>query len=118
MTIQITLLGLLGGTVIGFLSGVVTTYVKVPITARSVLAAVGVIIAVYLLTRLSGWVADTYMAGVPPVVCTPVKLPVALLLGWPFVPCVPRSLRFLAPMYNLMIRGTPNSVPEYIIYFP
>ena len=117
MTIQITLLGLLGGTVIGFLSGVVTTYVKMPITARSVLAAVGVIIAVYLLTRLSGWVADTYMAGVPPVVWTLVKLAVALLLVWRFVAYVPKALSFLAQLYILVIRGTPIVVQVMFIYF-
>jgi glutamine transport system permease protein len=35
LTIQITLLGLIGGTIIGFLTGVITTYVRVQVTGRS-----------------------------------------------------------------------------------
>lgn len=117
MTIQITLLGLIGGTLIGFLSGVVTTYVKVPVSLRSVLAAVAVLIAFYLLLRLSSWVADSFLAGMPEWVWTAVKLIVALALVWRFFPYLPKVASFLAQVYILVIRGTPIVVQVMFIYF-
>lgn len=117
MTIQITLLGLIGGTAIGFLSGVVTTYVKVPVTTRSVLSAIAVLVAVYVLLKLSSWAADTFMAGVPAWVWTAVKLAVVVLLAWRFLAYLPKALSFLAQVYILVIRGTPIVVQVMFIYF-
>jgi glutamine transport system permease protein len=117
MTVQITLLGLLGGTVIGFLSGVVTTYVKVPITTRSVLAAIGVLVALWLLIRLGGWLSQTVFSGVAPIVWTVLKLLVVAGLVWRFAHHLPRALSFLAQVYILIIRGTPIVVQVMFIYF-
>lgn len=117
MTIQITLLGLIGGTVIGFLSGVVTTYIKVPISPRSVVSAIVAVIVLYLLLKLSSWAADTYMAGVPEGVWTAVKLAVAALLAWRFLAYLPKALSFLAQVYILVVRGTPIVVQVMFIYF-
>lgn len=117
LTIQITLLGLLGGTVIGFLSGVVTTYVKVPVSLRSVLTAVGALLVLYLLLRVSSWLTGTYMAAVPDIVWTLLKLAVALVLAWRFLPYLPKALSFMAQAYILVIRGTPIVVQVMFIYF-
>ncbi len=117
LTIQITLLGLLGGTVIGFLSGVVTTYVKVPVSLRSVLTAVGALLVLYLLLRVSSWLSGTYMAAVTDIVWTLLKLAVALVLAWRFLPYLPKALSFMAQTYILVIRGTPIVVQVMFIYF-
>lgn len=117
MTIQITLLGLLGGTVIGFLSGVVTTYVKVPVSTRSVVIAAGVLVALYALLRLGSWLADTYMAGVPAVAWSVLKLLVVVAAVWRFAAYLPKALSFLAQVYILIIRGTPIVVQVMFIYF-
>lgn len=117
MTIQITLLGLIGGSVIGFLSGVVTTYVKVPISTRSVITAVAVLVALYLVSRLGAWVADTFMAGVSPMVWNGLKLLILMAVVWRFATYLPRALSFLAQVYILIIRGTPIVVQVMFIYF-
>ena len=117
MTVQITLLGLVGGTVIGFLSGVVTTYVKVPVSTRSVVIAAGVLPVLYAVLRISGWVADTYMAGMPPVVWVLLKLLIVLAAGWRFAGHLPKVLSFLSQVYVLLIRGTPIVVQVMFIYF-
>jgi len=117
MTIQITLLGLIGGSVIGFLSGVVTTYVKVPISTRSVITAVAVLVALYLVSRLGAWVADTFMAGVSPMVWNGLKLLILMAVVWRFAAYLPRALSFLAQVYILIIRGTPIVVQVMFIYF-
>src|SRR3546814_2281393 len=65
MTIQITLLGLIGGTLIGFLTGVVTTYVKVVVTWKTTAIAIISLIALYLLIRLASWFGTQFLAGVP-----------------------------------------------------
>lgn len=117
MTVQITLLGLIGGTVIGFLSGVVTTYVKVPISTRSVVIAVLTLVALYLLLHLSSWFADTFMAGVPPLDWTLLKLLIVLAVVWRFAAQLPLVLSFLAQVYILIIRGTPIVVQVMFIYF-
>lgn len=117
MTVQITLLGLLGGTVIGFLSGVVTTYVKVPITTRSVLAAIAVLVVLWLVTHLGGWLADNWFASVPSVVWTLLQLLVLVAVVWRFARHLPKALSFLAQVYILIIRGTPIVVQVMFIYF-
>lgn len=117
MTIQITLLGLLGGTVIGFLSGVVTTYVRVPISTRSVVIAIVAIIALYGLLRLSAWMADRYLNDVPGAVWTAVQVLVVALLAWRFPASLPKALSFIAQLYILVIRGTPIVVQVMFIYF-
>lgn len=117
MTIQITLLGLIGGTVIGFLSGVVTTYVKVPISTRSVLIAVAGVIALYAALRVSSWVADTFMPGVPGGAWLALKVAILALLAWRFPATLPKALSFLAQLYILLIRGTPIVVQVMFIYF-
>ena len=117
MTIQITLLGLIGGTVIGFLSGVVVTYVKVPVTPRSVMMAVVSIVVLYLVARLSSWLADTVLAGVPDRAWTALQVAIALLLGWRYFAYLPRALSFLAQVYILIVRGTPIVVQVMFIYF-
>ena len=65
MTIRITLLGLIGGTAIGFLTGVVTTYVKVPVTWKTTLIAVLALILLYALARAASFVAGHYLQAVP-----------------------------------------------------
>lgn len=117
MTIQITLLGLLGGTVIGFLSGVVTTYVKVPVSTRSVLVAIAAVVALYLLLRATSWLADTFMPDVPGGVWTALKLAILALLAWRFPASLPKALSFIAQLYILLIRGTPIVVQVMFIYF-
>jgi glutamine transport system permease protein len=117
MTIQITALGLLGGTLIGFLSGVVTTYVKVPISVRSVLLAVVAIIALYVVLHVSSWLADTFMPDVPGIVWTALKLAIVVFLAWRFPASIPKALSFLAQVYILLIRGTPIVVQVMFIYF-
>lgn len=117
MTIQITLLGLAGGTLIGFLSGVVVTYVKVPITLRSVLLAVVAIVALYVLLSLSSWAADAFMGGVPSMAWTALKLAIVVALAWRFHAYLPKALSFLAQVYILIVRGTPIVVQVMFIYF-
>lgn len=117
MTIQITLLGLIGGTVIGFLSGVVITYVKVPLSVRAAVVAVATLVALMLVARLASWVADTHLAGVPSGVWTAVQLLIALALAWRFFPYLPKALSFIAQVYILVVRGTPIVVQVMFIYF-
>lgn len=117
MTIQITVLGLIGGTLIGFLSGVVTTYVKVPISVRSVLLAIAAVVALYVVLHASSWLADTFMPDVPGIVWTALKLAIAAFLVWRFPASIPKALSFLAQVYILIIRGTPIVVQVMFIYF-
>src|SRR5690606_27472287 len=109
--------GLIGGTVIGFLSGVVTTYVKVPITTRSVLAAIAVLVVVWLAMQLGGWLATTWFSGVPPIVWTVLQLLLVAVVIWRFARHLPKALSFLAQVYILIIRGTPIVVQVMFIYF-
>lgn len=117
MTIQITVLGLIGGTLIGFLSGVVTTYVKVPISVRSVLLAIAAVVALYVVLHASSWLADTFMPDVPGIVWTALKLAIAAFVVWRFPASIPKALSFLAQVYILIIRGTPIVVQVMFIYF-
>lgn len=117
MTIRITLLGLIGGTLVGFLTGVITTYVKVPVTWKNAVIALVAIVVLGFLARGASWVADTYLASVPPLAWLAVKVVIAALLLWRFLAYVPVALSFLAQVYILVIRGTPIVVQVMFIYF-
>ena len=117
MTIQITLLGLIGGTLIGFLTGVVTTYVKVLVTWKSTAIAVATVIALYLLVRLASWFGTQFLSGVPDWAWLALQLAIAAGLLWRFSAYIPVALSFLAQVYILLIRGTPIVVQVMFIYF-
>ena len=117
MTIQITLLGLVGGTIIGALSGVVVTYVPVPVTRRTLGWGIVVLVAAVLLLRLASWLGDGPLAGVPGEVWWGLRLVVLVLLAWRFLSRIPLVLSFLAQVYILVIRGTPIVVQVMFIYF-
>lgn len=117
MTIQITALGLIGGTFIGALAGVVTTYVRVPVTWRSALLSVLAVVALYGLLSLAGWLGDSVFAAVPDSVWWVVRLFVLLLVLWRFHAWIPLALSFVAQVYVLVIRGTPIVVQVMFIYF-
>lgn len=117
MTIQITLLGLIGGTIIGFLSGVVTTYIKVLVTWKTTAIAVATVVVVYFLLRLASWMGATYLAGVPDWAWLTLQVVIVLGLLWRFAAYIPVALSFLAQLYILLIRGTPIVVQVMFIYF-
>lgn len=117
MTVYITLLGLVGGTIIGFLTGVITTYVRVPVTAKTALLAVIVVVALSLLAEAASWVGTHYLAGVPDWVWRAAQLLILLAVVWRFAAYVPMALSFLAQLYILLIRGTPIVVQVMFIYF-
>ena len=98
MTIQITLLGLVGGTIIGALSGVVVTYVPVPVTRRTLGWGIVVLVAAVLLLRLASWLGDGPLAGVPGEVWWGLRLVVLVLLAWEYLPkikVISSNIRFL-----------------------
>ncbi|SHH91917.1 ABC transporter permease subunit [Pollutimonas bauzanensis] len=117
MTVQITLLGLIGGTIIGFLSGVVTTYVKVLVTWKTTAIAIAAVAAIYVLLKLASWIGATYLAGVPDWAWLALQAAIALGLLWRFTAYIPVALSFLAQLYILLIRGTPIVVQVMFIYF-
>ncbi|TCT09419.1 ABC transporter permease subunit [Paralcaligenes ureilyticus] len=117
MTIQITVLGLLGGTLIGFLAGVTTTYVKVLVTWRTAAIAVATVVLVYILASLSSWLAAHYFQSVPDWGWWLLKALILLALIVRFFAYVPVALSFLAQVYILVIRGTPIVVQVMFIYF-
>lgn len=117
MTIQITVLGLLGGTLIGFLAGVTTTYVKVLVTWRTAAIAVATVVLVYILASLSSWLAAHYFQSVPDWGWWLLKAFILLALIVRFFAYVPVALSFLAQVYILVIRGTPIVVQVMFIYF-
>jgi len=117
MTIRITLLGLIGGTAIGFLTGVVTTYVKVPVTWKTTLIAVLALILLYALARAASFVAGHYLQAVPEWGWRLLQAAVAVLVLARFFSYVPMALSFLAQLYILVIRGTPIVVQVMFIYF-
>lgn len=117
MTIKITLLGLLGGTVIGFLSGVVTTYVKVPVSWRSALAAVVGLVVLYGAAQLAYWLGATVFSAVPDSAWWAIKAVILAALLWRFYAWIPVVLSFIAQVYILVIRGTPIVVQVMFIYF-
>lgn len=117
MTVYITLLGLVGGTIIGFLTGVTTTYIRVLVTWRSAAIAVVVLVALYLLVWLASWVAETFLSHVPDTLWTLGKATLVLALVIGLRRYLPIALSFLCQVYILVIRGTPIVVQVMFIYF-
>ncbi|WP_233208364.1 ABC transporter permease subunit [Pollutimonas subterranea] len=117
MTIQITLLGLIGGTIIGFLSGVVTTYVKVLVTWKTTFIAIVSLALIAAMIRLASWVGTTFLGGVPDWVWLLMQTVIVLAVLWRFAKYIPVALSFLAQVYILLIRGTPIVVQVMFIYF-
>lgn len=117
MTIQITLLGLIGGTIIGFLSGVVTTYVKVTVTWKTTFIAVVTVALLIALLRVASWIGSTFLASVPDWAWLVLQVAIVLAVLWRFAQYIPVALSFLAQVYILLIRGTPIVVQVMFIYF-
>lgn len=117
MTVRITLLGLLGGTLIGLLAGVVTTYVHVSVTWKTVATAFVGLIAIAGLAHAASWTVDNYLADIPTWVWVVLQSLIlfAIVLNFPII--VPVVLSFLAQIYILVIRGTPIIVQAMFIYF-
>nr|WP_255399149.1 ABC transporter permease subunit [Pollutimonas nitritireducens] len=117
MTIQITLLGLIGGTIIGFLSGVVTTYVKVLVTWKTTFIAIVSVAVIVAIIQLASWIGATFLAGVPDWTWHVLQAAIVLAVLWRFAKYIPVALSFLAQVYILVIRGTPIVVQVMFIYF-
>ncbi|WP_245152528.1 ABC transporter permease subunit [Allopusillimonas soli] len=117
LTVQITLLGLIGGTIIGFLTGVITTYVRVLVTWKTVLTAIVALAVLSLLSHLASWVGATLLSGVPDWAWTTIQVVVAIVLLVRFAAYIPVALSFLSQVYILVIRGTPIVVQVMFIYF-
>lgn len=117
MTVYITSLGLVGGILLGFLTGVITSYVKVPVTLKTAAMAVATLIVLYLLAQGASWVGSRYLAGVPAWVWHFAQALLALAVLWRFARYIPMALSFLAQLYILVIRGTPIVVQVMFIYF-
>ncbi|GAB2914834.1 hypothetical protein GCM10027278_39170 [Paralcaligenes ginsengisoli] len=117
MTIQITVLGLVGGTLIGFLTGVTTTYIKVLVTWKNTAIAIASLVVIYILAKLASWIASSYLPGVPDWGWWLLKAIILVALIVRFFSYVPVALSFLAQVYVLVIRGTPIVVQVMFIYF-
>ncbi|WP_255457237.1 ABC transporter permease subunit [Paracandidimonas lactea] len=116
LTIQITVLGLIGGCIIGFLTGVITTYIRVRIDGPSILAAVLTLVGLYVLVRLPGWLGAV-MPGVPAWVWALLQVLIAIATLVRLAAYIPIALSFLSQVYILVIRGTPIVVQVMFIYF-
>lgn len=115
MTIQITLIGLVGGTVIGALSGVVVTYVPVPVSKRNLLfSALGLVLLYFFLKLLA--LAEAWL-GLSGWSWWVLRLLVAAALIWRFYSYLPVFLSLIAQIYILVMRGTPIVVQVMFIYF-
>jgi glutamine transport system permease protein len=117
MTVQITLLGLVGGTIIGALAGVVVTYVQVPVNWRNTAWTVLGLVVLYGVWRLASWLGNGPLAGVPDWGWWILKLAILVLVVWRFFAWVPVTLSILAQVYILVVRGTPIVVQVMFIYF-
>ncbi len=117
MTIQITVLGLVGGTIIGGLAGVVVTYVPIPVTRRNLAWTVLALIVIYALLRLSSWLSGGPLAGVAPEISWAVRLAVLAVVLWRCLAWIPVVLSIIAQVYILLMRGTPIVVQVMFIYF-
>lgn len=117
MTIYITFLGLVGGSLMGFLTGVITTYVRVPVTWRNSLLAIAVLIVV---VGLLNWVNLDFALNSKGDIRLWWKL-LCVVIGvaalYFFRQYVGVALSFLAQLYILVIRGTPIVVQVMFIYF-
>ncbi len=117
MTIQITVLGLVGGTIIGALAGVVVTYVPVRVTRRKLAWLVLALVAAWVVLKLSFWLGDGVFAGVPGWAWWLLRAVVLALVVWRCLAWVPVALSVLAQVYILLMRGTPIVVQVMFIYF-
>lgn len=117
MTLLITLLGLVGGAVLGFLTGVITTYIRVPVTwRRAALFVLGVFALGFLLKGLS-WLMGNWLSFVPAWIWSAIQALIVLsLLGF-FRRYLLYVISFLCQLYVLFIRGTPIVVQVMFIYF-
>lgn len=113
MTLKITALGLLGGSVIGGLFGIVVTYVHVPVNRRHAAWVVAFVVVLGLVLHFAGGA----LAAVPGGVLAAVLLAVAALLLWRFPQWIGRSISIFAQIFILLIRGTPIVVQVMFIYF-
>lgn len=117
MTIYITFLGLLGGAILGFLTGVITTYVRVPVTWRNSAVALLVIV---LIAGILRWTNFGFMMNAEGDIAFGWKAIGAVLLVvflTFFRRYIGAALSFLAQLYILVIRGTPIVVQVMFIYF-
>src|SRR5690606_7864812 len=94
MTVQITLLGLIGGTIIGFLTGVITTYVKVLVTWKTRAFPVRTLVAWYILGGLVLWVGGRYGGAVPDWACVSLQVLIAMAVLWLLAAYIPVALSF------------------------
>ena len=117
MTVQITVLGLVGGCILGFLSGVITTYVRVPVTWKTAAWFFVGLVALYGAASLASWISRTYLTGLPRWMLTVIEIVVAAAVVVVFRRYIPVALSFLAQLYILVIRGTPIVVQVMFIYF-
>lgn len=115
VTIQITLIGLVGGTIIGALSGVVVTYVPVPITKKNLTISVIVLVLLYVLLQFLSWFGATF--NVPDWAWWIFRALIAIVLIWRFYAYIPVALSVIAQIYILVMRGTPIVVQVMFIYF-
>lgn len=117
MTLLITLFGLVGGAILGFLTGVITTYIRVPVTwRRAALFVLGVFALGFALKGLS-WLMSNWLSFVPAWIWSSIQALIALsLLGF-FRRYLLYVLSFLCQLYVLFIRGTPIVVQVMFIYF-
>nr|WP_321330596.1 ABC transporter permease subunit [Alcaligenes faecalis] len=117
MTLLITLSGLVGGAVLGFLTGVITTYIRVPVTwRRAALFVLGLLVLGFVLKGLS-WLMSNWLSYIPAWIWNSVQALIALsLLGF-FRRYLLLVLSFLCQLYVLLIRGTPIVVQVMFIYF-
>ncbi len=113
MTLKITAMGLLGGSVIGGLFGIVVTYVHVPVNRRNAAWVVAFVAVLGLALHFAGGA----LAAVPGGVLAAVLLAAAALLLWRFPQWIGRSVSIFAQIFILLIRGTPIVVQVMFIYF-
>ncbi|MHB9705275.1 ABC transporter permease subunit [Alcaligenes aquatilis] len=117
MTLLITLSGLMGGAVLGFLTGVITTYVRVPVTwRRAAWFILGLFVLGFVIKGLS-WLAGNWLSFVPAWIWSSLQALMALFLLAFFRRYLLLVLSFLCQVYVLLIRGTPIVVQVMFIYF-
>ncbi|WP_428980083.1 ABC transporter permease subunit [Alcaligenes aquatilis] len=117
MTLLITLSGLMGGAVLGFLTGVITTYVRVPVTwRRAAWFILGLFVLGFVIKGLS-WLTGNWLGFVPAWIWSSLQALMALFLLAFFRRYLLLVLSFLCQVYVLLIRGTPIVVQVMFIYF-
>lgn len=117
MTIRITVLGLLGGSLIGFLTGVVTTYIRVPVSWRSTGLSVLALVILYGIIQAAQWLGASMFAWVPDSVWWIAQALIVIAVLWRFRTWIPVAISFASQVYVLVVRGTPIVVQVMFIYF-